>query len=163
MRIALGSDHHGTEAVRALVQHLRGRGHETSVLGPCPPGDPATSCDYPDAAYAVAHAVADGDADRGVLICGSGIGMAMAANKVRGIRAALTFDAGAAEMTRRHNDANVLCIAGDRAAPDEVAAMTDAFLATDFEGGRHARRVEKIAAIERGQDPATQDAPKGRC
>jgi len=158
MRIALGSDHRGAEAIRALVEHLRGRGHEALVLGPCTPDREVASCDYPDAAYAVAHAVADGDVERGILVCGSGIGVSIAANKVDGVRAALAFDVEAAEMTRRHNDANVLCISGDRATTDEVIAMADAFLAAPFEGGRHGRRVAKIAAIERGEDPAAQPA-----
>ncbi|MCP3903987.1 MAG: ribose 5-phosphate isomerase B [Planctomycetes bacterium] len=147
MKIALGSDHRGCDVVARLTEHLESRGHDAGVLGPCD----GSSCDYPDGAFAVATAVARGDWDRGVLVCGSGIGMSMAANKVDGIRAALAVDTTAAEMTRRHNDANVLCLAADRLTPDEACAIVDAFLDADFEGGRHARRVEKITAIEAGR------------
>jgi len=149
MRIAIGSDHRGGGAVDHLERHLASRGHEVLSVWPCD----ADSCDYPEPAYAVARAVADGEADLGVVICGSGIGVSIAANKVPGIRAALARDAHAAEMSRRHNDANVLCAAADRDDPETIAAMVDAFTATAFEGGRHARRVEKIQVIERGGDP----------
>jgi len=154
MKIALGSDHRGNEVVARLVEHLNDRGHETDVLGPCE----ASSCDYPDGAFAVASSVAQGEHDLGVLVCGSGIGVSMAANKVHGIRAALAMDAGAADMTRRHNDANVLCMSGDRVSADEACVIVDAFLAAEFEGGRHARRVEKIGVIEAGGDPRSVDA-----
>jgi ribose 5-phosphate isomerase B len=154
MKIALGCDHRGSDVVTHLVDHLNERGHEARVLGPCT----ESSCDYPDGAYAVASAVASGDEDLGVLVCGSGIGVSMAANKVNGIRAALAVDVTAAEMTRRHNDANVLCLSGDRVSADEACAIVDAFLAAEFEGGRHARRVEKIGVIEAGGDPRTADA-----
>ncbi len=158
MKIALGSDHRGTDAVAALVDHLRAGGHEAVVLGPCA----ADSCDYPDAAYAVGQAVANGDADRGVLVCGSGIGVSIAANKVTGVRAAMVADTDAAGMTRRHNDANVLCMSGDRLSNADVLAIADVFIATGFEGGRHARRVDKIAAIERGEDPSRSDGATER-
>lgn len=150
MRIALGSDHRGAEAVARIAGRLRRAGHEVALLGPCT----GESCDYPDAAWEVARAVADGAADRGVLVCGSGIGVSIAANKVPGIRAALVHDVEAAAGTRRHNDANVLCLSGDRTPAAIQDAAIDAFLATEFEGGRHARRVAKIAAIERGSTPA---------
>lgn len=150
MKIALGSDHRGVEIVRALTEHLRHAGHETAVLG----NSSGQPCDYPDNAYLVARAVVGGAADLGILVCGSGIGMSMAANKVPGIRAALAHDEFTAEMGRRHNDANVLCLAGDLSTIDQARAMIDAFLAATFEGGRHARRVNKMAAIERGENPA---------
>lgn len=150
MRIALGSDHRGSDIVISLVGLLREAGHEPIVLGACS-GEP---CDYPDNAWLVGCAVRDGDADRGILACGSGIGMCIAANKVRGVRAALVQDVAGASASRRHNNANVLCLAGDRLSGDEVGPIVDAFLSTEFEGGRHARRVEKMAAIERGVDPA---------
>lgn len=149
MRIAIGSDHRGTDVVERLEAHLAARGHTVLPVGRCN----ADSCDYPEPAWLVARSVADGEADRGIVICGSGIGVSIAANKVPGIRAALAGDAHAAEMSRRHNDANVLCASADRNDGEAVAAMTDAFLDTDFEGGRHERRVEKIRVIERGGDP----------
>ena len=102
----------------------------------------------------MASAVASGAADRGVLVCGSGIGMSMAANKVDGVRAALAHEAHAAQMSRRHNDANILCMAADGKAQIDPIAIVDAWLAADFEGGRHQRRVDKITSIERGVDPA---------
>lgn len=149
MRIAVGSDHRGGEAVDHLLRHLQGQGHEVLPVGRCE----TDSCDYPEPAWMVARSVADGAADLGILVCGSGIGVSIAANKVPGIRAALARDAHAAGMSRRHNDANVLCASGDRDDPEAIAAMADAFVNTDFEGGRHARRVEKIHVIERGGDP----------
>ena len=150
MKIALGSDHRGVEIVRALTKHLRQAGHGPTVLGDSS-GQP---CDYPDNAYLVARAVAGGTAELGILVCGSGIGMSVAANKVPGIRAALACDALAAEMGRRHNDANVLCLSGDRLSEPQACAILDAFLSATFEGGRHARRVNKMTAIERGENPA---------
>lgn len=155
MRIALGSDHRGAELIRGLVAHLEAAGHEPMPLGENS-GEP---CDYPDGAYLVGRAVADGEADCGILACGSAVGVSIAANKVRGIRAALACDVRAAEFARRHNDANVLCISGDRKTLDEAKAMADVFLATEFEGGRHARRVEKMMAIEAGRDPAEMTSP----
>ena len=151
MKIALGSDHRGAKAVRVLQEHLPRAGHEVIVLGPTV-GD---SWDYPDVAWLVGRAVAGGDAELGILICGSGIGASIAANKVEGIRAALAQDETAAEMSRGHNDANVLCLAGDRLSDEQVCAIADRFLAGSFEGGRHERRVRKITAIERGGDPAS--------
>jgi ribose 5-phosphate isomerase B len=159
MKIALASDHRGVEIVRGLVDHLRQAGHETAVLG----DSSGRPCDYPDGAYLVARAVAGGAAELGILVCGSGIGMSMAANKAPGIRAALACDELAAEMSRRHNDANVLCLSGDRATLEGARAMVDAFLGATFEGGRHARRVNKMTAIERGENPAElkEGAAKG--
>jgi ribose 5-phosphate isomerase B len=155
MKIALGSDHRGAETVHALAAHLGERGDEAVLLGECS-GD---ACDYPDGAYLVGRAVSAGDADYGVLVCGSGIGMSIAANKVGGVRASLCLDPAMAEMTRRHNDANVLCISGDRSTATEAVAIMDAFLAAGFEGGRHARRVGKIEAIERGDEPGAVNEP----
>ncbi len=150
MRIALGSDHRGVEAVRALLPHLETQGHELRVLGAC--GE--TPCDYPDSAYLVGRAVSRGEVDRGILVCGSAIGMSIAANKVPGVRAALAHDASTAQLSRRHNDANVLCLSGDALSPETIPPIVDAWLETPFEGGRHERRVKKIAAIERGENPA---------
>ena len=149
MNIALGSDHHGVDAVRRLAEHLSRCGHEWRVLGP--PG--AEPSDYPDSAFLVGRAVQRGEADFGILVCGSGIGMSIAANKLPGVRAGRAMDEHDAEMARRHNDANVLCLSGGRGTPDQFEAITDAFLAAPFDGGRHERRVKKIAVIERGGDP----------
>jgi ribose 5-phosphate isomerase B len=151
MRIALGSDHRGAEAVQALVDRLRGAGHEPIICGVCTD----QPCDYPDNAYLVAKAVSSGEADFGILVCGTGIGMSIAANKFHGVRAAVVYDEFAAEISRRHNDANVLCMSGDLNTTAQHLAMAEAFIAAEFEGGRHARRVNKIIAIEKGEDPST--------
>ncbi len=149
MKIVLGADHRGARMARALNDRLSTRGHLVLTVGD-PSGGPA---DYPDVAWEVGQAVAGAFADRGILICGTGIGAAIAANKVRGVRAALVHDVAAGELSRRHNDANVLCLAGDHTSPDEALRVVEAWLEAPFDGGRHARRVEKIAAIERGEDP----------
>ncbi|MHC4208684.1 MAG: ribose 5-phosphate isomerase B [Planctomycetota bacterium] len=149
MKIALGMDHRGVKTVRALTKHLSGAGHEVVVLGPCS-GEPS---DYPDAAWLVGRAVIAGEVQRGILVCGTGIGASIAANKIPGIRAALAHDEAAAELSRRHNDANVLCLAGDELSDEQVFGIVDRWLADPFDGGRHERRVRKIAAIERGEDP----------
>lgn len=145
MRIALGADHNGVQFKEALKRHLQDRGHECVDVG----SEGETSVDYPDYAFPAAEMVARGDADRAVLICGSGIGMCMAANKVSGIRAALCGDAESARLTRAHNDANVLAIAGWQTGRDDVFGIVDTFLETPFDGGRHARRVGKIMDYER--------------
>jgi len=149
MRIALGSDHRGVEAAQSVRPYLESKGHTITVLGDCGGGP----CDYPDQAWLVGRAVADGAADAGILICGSGIGMSMAANKIAGVRAALVHDELAAERSRAHNDANVLCLPGDLVSDAQLNRIIDIWLRTPFEGGRHARRVRKITAIERGEDP----------
>ena len=138
--IAIASDHAGlglkTE-IRRLLQSLE---IEVEDLGP----QDAKSVDYPDYAHLLARAVSDGRIERGVLICGSGIGMSMAANRHPGVRAALCHDAYTAEMARRHNDANVLCIGERTTGPGVAEQIVRVFVGTDFEGGRHQRRVEKI-------------------
>lgn len=144
MKIAVGSDHRGFAAKEQIAALVQSMGHEVTDHGT----HSTESCDYPDLALAVADSVALGRADRGILICGSGIGMSIMANKVRGIRAALCFDAFAAEMSRRHNDANVLCIGSDRVSETVLADMVRGWVTTDFEGGRHARRIEKIVSYE---------------
>jgi len=151
MTIALGADHRGDAALKALAPQLRSAGHTVIILGDCH-GQP---CDYPDQAYDVAQAVSHGKAQRGILICGSGIGVSIAANKVDGIRAGLVFDEIAAAMSRSHNDCNVLCLSADTTPAKEILTIVDVWLKTPFEGGRHERRVKKIAAIERGKDPRT--------
>jgi RpiB/LacA/LacB family sugar-phosphate isomerase len=145
MKIVIGADHNGVQFKEALKKHLQDRGHECTDVGPT--GE--QSVDYPDYAFPAAEMVARGEADRAVLICGSGIGMSMAANKVPGIRAALCCNEEAARLTRAHNDANVLTLAGWQTNSDDVFDIVDVFLDTPFEGGRHARRVEKIMAYER--------------
>jgi ribose 5-phosphate isomerase B len=144
MNIAIGSDHRGYEAKRRLVSSLEQQGHAVTDAGTAA----ADSCDYPDFAYAVAKRVSAGEVERGILICGTGLGMCIAANKVRGVRAASCQDLITAEMSRRHNDANVLCLSADLLGEELMDQMVRTWLATPFEGGRHARRVEKIAQIE---------------
>ncbi|MFO0874863.1 MAG: ribose 5-phosphate isomerase B [Phycisphaerales bacterium] len=150
MRIALGTDHRGVETARGLVPYLEAKGHEVVVLGECS----GSSCDYPDSAFLVGRAVSSGQFDRGILVCGSGIGMSIAANKVDGVRAALVQDELTAELSRSHNDANVLCLSGDLIGQTLAKRIVDVWTTTPFEGGRHGRRVTKIAAIEKGVDPA---------
>lgn len=111
-------------------------------------GDATKAVDYPDVAAAVAEAVASGEADKGILICGTGIGMCVAANKIRGVRAAVCCNEVAAELSRRHNDANVLCLSGEFLGVAEIEALVRIWLTTPFDGGRHARRVDKISALE---------------
>lgn len=142
--IVIASDHAGVELKAALLEVIRAAGRDTRDLGPVD----TTSVDYPDFAHLVADAVASGEATMGVLICGTGIGMSLSANRHRGVRAALCHDAFTAEMARRHNDANVLCV-GARVTGSGVAEqMLRIFLDTPFGAGRHQRRVEKIE-IER--------------
>ncbi len=144
MRIAIGSDHAGYSLKQALIPWLREKGHEVEDLGT----HGTESVDYPDYAKLVAHAVAEGRADRGILICGTGIGMSMTANKVPGIRAALCTDPYMSRMSRRHNDANVLCMGGRVVGVGLAEAIVEAWLEEEFEGGRHARRVGKINATD---------------
>ena len=144
MKIAVGSDHRGFEVKRRIVALLRQLGHEALDMGP----EGKDSVDYPDYAFQVALAVSEGRVDRGILICGTGIGMCIAANKVHGVRAAPCHDSITAEMSRRHNDANVLCLSADLLGGELLDRMVKIWLETDFEGGRHARRVEKITRFE---------------
>ncbi|MDH3584528.1 MAG: ribose 5-phosphate isomerase B [Phycisphaerae bacterium] len=151
MRVALSCDHRGAHLYDALANLLTGDGHElVSGILSCD-GDP---CDYPDMAYSVCRAVVDGEADTGMLVCGSGIGMSIAANKFPGVRAALVHDDITAEVSRRHNDANVLCLSADLLGQPLIEKIAQIWLATEFEGGRHTRRLKKISAIEAGQDPS---------
>ncbi|XVJ58482.1 MAG: ribose 5-phosphate isomerase B [Tepidisphaera sp.] len=151
MRIALAADHRGTAAIRQLQEKLTREGHEVAVMGECS-GQP---CDYPELAYQVARAIAEGKYESGVLICGTGIGMSIAANKIPGIRAAVAHDEIAAQLSRSHNNANILCMSADLLGQRLIEKITETFVKTPFEGGRHARRLRKIAAIEQGQDPAS--------
>ena len=144
MRIATGSDHAGFTLKQDLIAWLGEQGHEVVDLGTTV----KERCDYPDYAVKVAEAVTRGDADWGLLVCGTGIGMSMSANKVHGIRAAVVSDAFSARATRLHNDANVLCI-GERVVGAGLAQeIVSAWLDADYEGGRHQGRIDKMMAIE---------------
>ena len=144
MRIVVGADHGGYQLKEEITRFLIAEGHEVEDVGTY--SDEST--DYPDYAARVARAVAEGRADLGVLICGTGIGMSIAANKVRGVRAALATDCYMARMARQHNDANVLCLGGRVLGTGTALEIVRAFLEGRFAGGRHARRVAKIRAIE---------------
>jgi len=145
MRIAIGSDHAGFELKRHLTDALAALGHEVTDLGPNSP----ESCDYPDYAARVAHEVVQGRADRGILVCTTGMGMTMAANKVKGVRAALAVNPEEVLLTRRHNNANILAFSSRYTRPEDADAMAKIFLDTEFEsGGRHERRVDKMMALE---------------
>jgi len=142
-RFAIGSDHAGFELKNALADHLRHLGHDVNDLGT----HSDERVDYPDYGAAVGRAVADGSAELGVCVCGSGIGIAIAANKVPGVRAATVHDVTSGRLAREHNDANVICI-GERLTGPQVALDTlDAFIGASFEGGRHTGRVAKIDAL----------------
>lgn len=147
--IVLASDHAGLELKRHLAERLAARGEAVEDLGVHGPA----SADYPDQAHAVAVAVAAGRAERGILVCGTGIGMSIAANRHPGVRAAHCHDAYTAEMARRHNDANVLCLGARVTGTGVAEQLVDLFLATPFEGGRHARRVGKIEPEHLREEP----------
>lgn len=147
MIIALGSDHGGFQLKEEIKGHLTAVGMEFRDFGTLD----GASCDYPDIAEAVAKAVASGEYDRGLLFCGTGIGISIAANKVKGIRAACCSDCFSAKYTRLHNDANILCLGGRVVGPGLATEMVDLFLETKFEGGRHERRVDKIRKIEENE------------
>ena len=148
VKVAIGSDHAGYELKQAVGPILREAGHEVVDVGT----DSEDSVDYPVYASRAAHLVAGGEAERAVIVCGSGVGVSIAANKIDGIRAVNAHDPDEAEMSRRHNDANVLTLAGRRLPAADAAPIVERFLATEFEGGRHERRVEEIAAVERGEE-----------
>ncbi|MBQ4466389.1 MAG: ribose 5-phosphate isomerase B [Oscillospiraceae bacterium] len=141
--IAIGCDHAAVSLKNAIMAHLEEQGVEYINLGT--DGDP---CDYPDMAKAVAEKITSGECELGILLCGTGIGMSIAANKIKGIRAACCSDCFSVRYTRLHNDANILCM-GERVIGKGLALeLVDIFLSTPFEGGRHLRRVEKIKALE---------------
>lgn len=144
MRIAIGSDHRGYHLKEKLGNILTTKGHEVTDVGT----DMTEAVDYPDFAAVVGKSVSDGTADRGILICGTGIGMAITANKFPGVRAAACTDEVTVEISRRHNDLNVLCLSADMLSPRVVERMVEIWIDTEFEGGRHLRRVEKIHKIE---------------
>jgi ribose 5-phosphate isomerase B len=144
MNIAIGNDHRGVIAKQHVADLLKGLGHTVLDLGANVP----TSVDYPDYAIPVAEAVATGKAERGILICATGHGMCIAANKVHGIRAVNCRDTVDAQMSRQHNDANVLCVSADLVGDDTMARLVKIWIETGFDGGRHAKRLEKVAAYE---------------
>jgi ribose 5-phosphate isomerase B len=145
MRIALGTDHRGFSLRPQVLELLKRLGHEVVDVGTFS----SDSVDYPDIAAAVAKKVGSGEVDRGVLVCGTGLGMCISANKFVGVRAAPCHDDLTAEMSRRHNDANIICLSADLLGEHLVDHMIELWLNTPFEGGRHARRVEKISALDR--------------
>jgi ribose 5-phosphate isomerase B len=164
MRIAIGNDHRGYVVKEKLIRVLEQLGHEVEDDGT----DSGRPVDYPDIAGVVGCKVAKGNAQRGILICGTGVGMCIAANKIPGIRAAACHDELTAEIIRRHNDTNVLCLAADMLGGREFDRMVQVWLDTPFDGGRHARRLEKIAEMERGgcqQEPVVEglDERPGDC
>ena len=144
MNISLASDHGGFALKEHLKEYLEKQGHTVTDCGT----HSTDSCDYPDFGLAAARAVAAGQCQRGIVVCTTGIGISITANKVRGIRCALCRDLLSAQLTRRHNDANMLALAGGFTGDFEAEQIVDAFLTTEFEGGRHRRRVEKVMEIE---------------
>lgn len=152
MKIAVGSDHRGHSAKERIVILLSELGHDVEDMGP----HTTKSCDYPDTAYAAATAVSGGKCDAGILICGSGIGMSICANKIKGVRAALCHDELTAELSRMHNQANILCLASDVMGDELMRRIVCSWLKTESEtSSRHVRRVEKIGMIEDDLDPTT--------
>ena len=148
MKIAIGCDHHGLELKSALSNQMSAKGHLVDDVGTFD----SDGVDYPDIAAIVGHRVSTGEVDRGILICGTGTGMSIVANKFAGVRAATCHDLKTAEMSRRHNDANVLCLSGIQVGVATNQAIVATWLEADFDGGRHQRRVEKIKRLEQQDD-----------
>ncbi|AQQ70459.1 Putative sugar phosphate isomerase YwlF [Limihaloglobus sulfuriphilus] len=149
MKIIIASDHRGYKAKELIKPLLKQLGHEYVDIG-C---DKDETIDYPDLAYSAAVSVSQGEADRAILICGTGIGMCITANKVKGIRAALCYDELTAKISRQHNDANILCLSGDLLGDFLIQKITEHWLESEFIAGRHARRVDKIKLIDQGATP----------
>lgn len=150
LRIVVGSDHRGTSAAEQLLETIKNLGHDGWIVGACDD----QPCDYPEVAWQVGKEISSGKADRGVLICGTGIGMSIAANKIDGLRAALVHDELTAQLSRSHNDANVLCLSADLLGARLIDKIAETWIKTPFEGGRHERRINKITEIEQGHDPS---------
>jgi ribose 5-phosphate isomerase B len=146
MKIAIASDHAGYTEKEAIKQQLAQRGIEYEDFGT---DSAETSVDYPDFAARVGHAVTTGEAERGILVCGTGIGVSIAANKIPGIRAALAWNAETAKLARTHNDANIVAIGARTTAPETIHEIVETYLSNEFAGGRHAHRIEKIAELEK--------------
>lgn len=144
MRVALGCDHRGLDLKRAIITFIQELGHNYHDFGTYD----TEPVDYPDIARAVADAVASGGFEHGILICSTGIGMSIAANKVKGVRAALCHDSFTAQRSRQHNDANILCLRGENIEINSALEIVRIYLSTAFEGGRHIPRLEKVKALE---------------
>ncbi len=149
MKVVVGSDHRGFEAKKQIASIVSQLGHECVDIGTTD----NSPIDYPNPAYLAATAVSHKKADCAILVCGTGIGMSIAANKVKGIRAALCHDELTARISRHHNDANILCLSGDLIGEVLLRKIVEVWLSTEFSGGRHLRRVRKIKAIEAGENP----------
>ena len=147
MKIAIGNDHVGVELKQYLTKHLEGMGHEVVNFG-C---DSPESTDYPIYAERVARAVVSGECEKGILICGTGIGISISANKIHGVRCALCSEPVSARLSREHNDANIVAMGARTIGPAMAEAIVDVFLTTGFDGGRHQRRVDKIMMLDRGE------------
>ena len=145
MKLAIGNDHAGPEMKFELAEYLESKGHEVINFGT----DTTESVDYPDIAVKVADAVLSGEAEKGVLICGTGIGISLAANKINGIRAACVSEPVSASLAVRHNNANIICFGARIVDVETAKEILDAFFGSEFEGGRHQRRVDKIMALEK--------------
>lgn len=154
MNLAIGSDHRGADAARSLQRRLTDAGHTVVMCVP----DAAEACDYPEPAFVIGRTVASGKAERGILLCGTGIGTSIAANKIAGVRAAVVHDEITAELSRSHTDANVLCMSADLLGMRLIEKITDLWLRSPFDGGRHERRIAKISRIEKGHDPRSPEA-----
>jgi ribose 5-phosphate isomerase B len=153
MKIAVGNDHRGVSVKLRIVGILNDLGHEVIDMG----ANAQASVDYPDFAIPVANAIRDGKVEKGILICATGHGMCIAANKVAGARAANCRDVIDAELSRRHNDANIMCLSADLIGEEQIEKMVRTWLATEFEGGRHARRTEKIAIYEKEHEMGSKE------
>lgn len=151
LQVVIGADHRGMHTAELVRDTLVRLGYGADIVGVCEEG----KCDYPEQAYLVGQDINTGKASRGVLICGTGIGMSIAANKVKGLRAALVHDELTAQLSRSHNDANVLCLSADLLGERLIDKVIEVWMSTKFEGGRHERRVSKITAIENELDPRT--------
>lgn len=158
MTIAVGSDHRGYHVKRRIVNFLAEQKQEVDDVGTFS----EDSVDYPDIAMMVARKVAEGRCERGILICGTGLGMAIAANKLPGIRATPVHDDVTAELSRRHNNSNILCLSADLLGERLINHIVDIWLKTEFEGGRHARRLQKIEAVERSSKEAPLEGARAR-
>ncbi len=151
MNIAIGADHRGSDIAAQIAKRLEAKGHTVAIHIP----DAGKTCDYPEPALQVASAIVNGEAWRGILLCGTGIGMCIAANKIKGIRAAVVHDELTAELSRSHNNANVLCLSADLLGQRLIEKIVETWLHREFEAGRHERRINKIHAIEDGKDPSS--------
>jgi ribose 5-phosphate isomerase B len=153
MKLVIGCDHAGYELKAPVMEHLASKGYELIDVGT----HSTASCNYPDYAYAVCEAIRKGEADLGILICGTGVGMSIAANKYKGIRAACVSDTFSARLTRQHNDTNVLCFGARVVGLGIACDLCDNFLEAEYEGGKHAKRVDMIMAIEAGTFPSSEN------